>query len=81
MVRTDLANPESRKNLKQIFARGLDNRLMRSNDVNETSSRSHLIFICRIIRRDLETQKVSSGKLTFIDLAGSERLAYIEFDE
>ena len=52
LVREDLKNPDSRKNLKHIFARGLDNRLMRSNDVNETSSRSHLLFICRVIKRD-----------------------------
>ena len=81
LARKDLKNPESRKNLKKDFARGLDNRLMRSNDVNETSSRSHLLFICRLSKMDRKTQKVSSGKITFVDLAGSERLANLEFDE
>jgi hypothetical protein len=32
------------KEFEQVYYQGLDNRAMRSTDVNETSSRSHLIF-------------------------------------
>jgi len=81
LVVTDLLKPESEKQLRKIFGRGLDNRLMRSNDINETSSRSHLVFIFRTTKRNRKTGKITEGKLTFIDLAGSERTAYIDFDE
>ena len=61
--------------LIKIFNRGLDNRLMRSTDVNETSSRSHLLFSMKVSARN-ETGS-SNGKITFVDLAGSERVACI----
>ena len=51
LVVTDLLKPESEKQLIKIFGRGLDNRLMRSNDINETSSRSHLVFVFRTTKR------------------------------
>ena len=55
---------------------------MRSSDINETSSRSHLLFMIRIKKRHTIThQLLESGKLTFIDLAGSERVAYIGLEE
>lgn len=65
--------------LIKIFDRGLDNRLMRSTDVNETSSRSHLLF-------EMELDSVSQGvrrqgKLLIVDLAGSERVACIHIEE
>ena len=56
-----------------IFKQGLDNRLMRSTEVNETSSRSHLLFMLSIF----DAQSSRTSKVTFIDLAGSERVACI----
>ena len=53
---------------------------MRATDVNEASSRSHMLFSIRIEAKEYD-EVVSVGKLSFIDLAGSERLAYIGFDE
>lgn len=52
---------------------------MRSTDANEFSSRSHLIFTVRIDKRprDQQTGKSVIGKLSFIDLAGSESLVKI----
>ena len=35
----------------KIWKQGLDNRKMRASDINETSSRSHLIFSIFIERR------------------------------
>jgi hypothetical protein len=48
---------------------------MRSTDVNETSSRSHLIFSIFIERTTKYFQ--TFGKIIFIDLAGSESLSEI----
>ena len=58
-----------------VFNRGLDNRKMRSTEVNETSSRSHLIFSMTVSAKSDSFK--SSGKITFVDLAGSERVACI----
>jgi hypothetical protein len=38
--------------LKQVYCNGMDNRVMRSTFVNETSSRSHLLFSIFIERID-----------------------------
>jgi hypothetical protein len=52
---------------------------MRSTDVNETSSRSHLIFSIYIERTDKDGIS-TFGKIIFIDLAGSESLSEIGVD-
>ncbi len=65
----------------RVYYRGLDNREMRSTFVNETSSRSHLIFSILIKRIDAKGKgTICIGKLTFIDLAGSESLNEIGVD-
>ena len=53
---------------------------MRSTDVKETSSRSHLIFLIYIKRTDKRSGKCTVGKIIFIDLAGSESLSEIGVD-
>ena len=40
-VHIDFENPEA---LAKIYTQGLDRRKMRASDINETSSRSHLMF-------------------------------------
>ena len=67
------------KELEQVYYQGLDNRKMRSTFVNETSSRSHLLFSIFIERTDKNGQ-IIMGKITFIDLAGSESLNEIGVD-
>ena len=67
------------KELEQVYYQGLDNRKMRSTFVNETSSRSHLLFSIFIERTD-EYGQIIMGKITFIDLAGSESLNEIGVD-
>lgn len=70
---------EGVQQLKNIFNAGRDNRIMRATEKNETSSRSHLIFTIRIERRE-KNGGVKIGKLSFIDLAGSESAAHIGTD-
>jgi hypothetical protein len=67
------------KRLIEILNYGLDNRLMRSTEANEASSRSHLLFALSMSHTDEKTGAIISGKMMFVDLAGSERLAKLGF--
>lgn len=67
------------KNLIEILNRGLDNRLMRSTEANEASSRSHLLFALTFTHIGKKTGNKVEGKLMFVDLAGSERLAMLGY--
>ena len=69
------------KELERVYYQGLDNREVRSNFVNETSSRSHLIFSIYIEIKDRKGIIFDKmGKITYIDLAGSESLNEIGVD-
>ena len=67
------------KELERVYFQGLDRRAMRSTFVNETSSRSHLLFSIFIERTDIYGRR-TMGKIIFIDLAGSESLNEIGVD-
>lgn len=56
-----------------IFQYGLEHRMTRATLMNPTSSRSHLIFSIIIIAVNKQTKARTAGKLTFVDLAGSEK--------
>ena len=56
----------------QIFEKGLGGRQVRKTLMNDESSRSHLIFSIILESLNKGTGKKSVGKLSFIDLAGSE---------
>ncbi|KAK0605899.1 hypothetical protein LWI29_031950 [Acer saccharum] len=60
--------------LKSIIQRGSDQRHTSGTQMNEESSRSHLILSIVIESTNLQTQSVARGKLSFVDLAGSERV-------
>ena len=61
-----------------ILNKGLDNRLMRTTDANQASSRSHLLFAINLTFTGSDGSK-STGKMMFVDLAGSERLAMLGY--
>ena len=69
------------KELERVYYQGLDNRAMRSTDVNETSSRSHLIFFVYINRTDKRSGISTVSKIVFIDLAGSEKSSKTEITD
>ena len=58
-----------------LFEAGAAARHTSATSMNATSSRSHLIFALVVRTRNLQTRKVAAGKLSLIDLAGSERVA------
>lgn len=61
--------------LEKIFEYGLSARHVSGTAMNAESSRSHLIFAVLVRIEDLLAEKVTTGKLSLIDLAGSERVS------
>eukprot|EP00929_Paragymnodinium_shiwhaense_P119405 TRINITY_DN912_c0_g4_i1.p1 TRINITY_DN912_c0_g4~~TRINITY_DN912_c0_g4_i1.p1 ORF type:complete len:686 (+),score=178.33 TRINITY_DN912_c0_g4_i1:234-2291(+) len=53
---------------------GHTNRAVAETNMNEHSSRSHLIFTLTIEQKNLHDRSVKSGKLHLVDLAGSEKV-------
>merc|ERR1712194_419597 len=51
------------------------NRSMAVTNMNEHSSRSHLIFMLTVEQKNLHDRSVKVGKLHLVDLAGSEKVA------
>ncbi|XP_064979395.1 kinesin-like protein KIN-14I isoform X1 [Musa acuminata AAA Group] len=60
--------------LKAIISRGSEQRHTAGTQMNDESSRSHLIVSIIIESTNLQTQSLARGKLSFVDLAGSERV-------
>ncbi|KAI4367309.1 hypothetical protein MLD38_023060 [Melastoma candidum] len=60
--------------LRSIIQRGSEQRHTSGTQMNEESSRSHLILSIVIESTNLQTQALARGKLSFVDLAGSERI-------
>lgn len=60
--------------LRSIIQRGSEQRHTSGTQMNEESSRSHLVLSIVIESTNLQTQSVARGKLSFVDLAGSERI-------
>eukprot|EP01067_Filipodium_phascolosomae_P000191 Filipodium_phascolosomae@DN1156_c0_g1_i2.p1 len=61
--------------LSETFAWGLEARHVGSTAMNAESSRSHLVFSIMIHINDIKSEKALNGKISFIDLAGSERIS------
>ena len=57
-----------------ILQRASNNRSVASTKANERSSRSHSVFILKLIGENSVTGEKSEGTLNLVDLAGSERL-------
>jgi hypothetical protein len=50
------------------------NRSSATTNMNEHSSRSHMMLTVTIISENKHTGQISRGKLNLVDLAGSERI-------
>lgn len=64
---------ESIESLSELMNKGNKNRVTRSTEMNDVSSRSHAIFTIRIESKNGPGKKTTTGKLNLVDLAGSER--------
>lgn len=56
-----------------IFEDGLSGRKTRKTNMNDASSRSHLVFSIIVDSTNVNTGVRTMGKLSFVDLAGSEK--------
>ncbi|KAL9071605.1 MAG: hypothetical protein Q9157_005413 [Trypethelium eluteriae] len=67
-----LDGPQS---VEDMLAQASRNRSVAATKANERSSRSHSVFILKLIGRNDATGEKSEGTLNLVDLAGSERLS------
>ncbi|TPX32890.1 hypothetical protein SmJEL517_g04096 [Synchytrium microbalum] len=63
------------KAVQSVLKKASQNRAVGATQVNERSSRSHSVFILRLVGHNSATEETSEGVLNLIDLAGSERLS------
>ena len=66
---------ESEQEMFNFFQNGAANRAVASTKMNALSSRSHSLFAVIIYQRNIITESSKTGKLYFVDLAGSEKMA------
>jgi len=69
----DLDSPEM---VESILKNAAANRSVAATKANERSSRSHSVFILKLIGENHITGERSEGTLNLVDLAGSERLSH-----
>ena len=67
----ELDSPDA---VESILKRADTNRSVAATKSNERSSRSHSVFILKLLGRNSTTGETSEGTLNLVDLAGSERL-------
>jgi kinesin family member C1 len=60
--------------VESILKQAATNRSVAATKSNERSSRSHSIFILKLLGKNSTTNETSEGTLNLVDLAGSERL-------
>lgn len=67
---------DSPEMVESILRRAATNRSVAATKANERSSRSHSVFILKLIGENSITGERSEGTLNLVDLAGSERLSH-----
>lgn len=68
----------SGSDVERLITLASSNRVTANNNINDLSSRSHLVLTCNIVGISKATGTKIHGKLNLIDLAGSERLKNTE---
>jgi kinesin family protein 1/kinesin family protein 3/17 len=60
--------------LNQMIEQGFENRMTAATKMNDTSSRSHCIFVIKLHQKDATDESRNTfSKVNLVDLAGSER--------
>ncbi|KAI9787906.1 MAG: kinesin-like nuclear fusion protein [Candelina submexicana] len=67
---------DSPAKVESILRRATANRSVAATKANERSSRSHSVFILKLLGENSITGEKSEGTLNLVDLAGSERLSH-----
>jgi len=65
---------DSPDTVQTMLNQAANNRSVAATKSNERSSRSHSVFILKLVGRNTTTGETSEGTLNLVDLAGSERL-------
>lgn len=65
---------DSPTSVESMLKQAAKNRSVAATKANERSSRSHSVFILKLVGRNSTTNETSEGTLNLVDLAGSERL-------
>ena len=65
----------SKEEMYNVFQCGSNNRTVSATEMNKGSSRSHSLFSVTLFQRNTITGSTQSGKLYFVDLAGSEKMS------
>ncbi|KAI3708512.1 hypothetical protein L2E82_37701 [Cichorium intybus] len=70
-----IVDVRSEREVQFLLNRAAQSRSVGKTQMNEQSSRSHLVFTLRIVGVNESTEQQVQGVLNLIDLAGSERLS------
>ncbi|ESZ89993.1 kinesin [Sclerotinia borealis F-4128] len=70
----EIVSLDSPNAVEAILKQADKNRSVAATKSNERSSRSHSVFILKLVGRNSTTNETSEGTLNLVDLAGSERL-------
>lgn len=68
--------PEDEKEALEMYKGGIEYRKQASTNYNAHSSRSHLVFSIVVETKNNETGETNFGKISIVDLAGSEKLKH-----
>lgn len=66
-----VASPEE---IHQLIQKGNSNRSIAATNMNDQSSRSHMLFMIEVSQTNTQESSAKKGKLFLVDLAGSEKI-------
>lgn len=75
IVGVNMVEVHSAQDVDDWFNRGQKNRKVTKTEMNDASSRSHLILSVFVTGRNKMTNQTVKSRLNLVDLAGSERVA------
>lgn len=70
-----MVSVSSEKEVLEVLRRGSKNRSVSATNMNDQSSRSHLILSCYVLARNNVTGKDTLGKMHLIDLSVKDQAA------
>ena len=65
----------SEEEMYAVFKEGSNNRTVSATNMNKGSSRSHSLFVVTLFQRNTITGSSKTGRIYFVDLAGSEKMS------
>jgi kinesin family protein C1 len=71
---------DSPDKVEQMLAQAQNNRSVAATMANSRSSRSHSVFILKLVGENAATRERCEGTLNLVDLAGSERLKHSQVE-